>query len=284
MNFAELYRGHPDKFKLAGSVVLDRCPVCFGSDHPTVWLLPQKSLGAGTFLSSPGRPFHNTYLAYLPMLTTPQEIYAFDMCQECQAIFLNPKHDDHASYARDASKVRAFREYGIDPWRSATDNYMKDAPFETKTVLDAACGAGQMLAVLRDRNPDLRLIGLELSRPSVEFISGELGIEAHIADLDNDDMDRFVLPGTVDFVIFNESYEHVRNPTTTLRRLVRTLRPGGRIRFSAQAYGPEFDLQIRVGEPIFISAATLDWTIKNTATKLVNFVAAGKMYVTLEKL
>src|SRR6185437_10503163 len=188
MNINELCQKYPEKFKLIGNVIMDRCPVCFGSDHPTIWMLPQKFLGAGTFLSSPGRPFHNTYLAYLPMLTTPQDIYTFDMCQQCQAIFLNPKHDDHASYARDGSKVRAFREHGIDPWRSAASNYMKDAPENVKTVLDAACGAGQMLAALRDTNPEVRLIGLELSLPSVELMTNELSIEAYFADLDNDDL------------------------------------------------------------------------------------------------
>jgi SAM-dependent methyltransferase len=281
--FQALCKKHPDRFRLFGDVYLERCPVCLGTDHLPIWQLPQTKLTARTFLSSPGAAYDNTYISSLPMLTTPQDIYVFHFCQQCEAIFLNPKKDDQAKYENDSSKIRAYRERGLEPWQNAATNYMKAAPSGTRTVVDAACGAGQLLSVVKAKEPSLRVIGLELSRPAVSFMRDELGLESYVADLDNEDLDALIAPGSADYIIFNEAYEHVRTPTIVLKRLLRLLRPGGRIRFSAQAYGPEFALQIRVGEPIFVSAKTVDWTLAQTGSKLLELRVASKMYITLEK-
>ena len=280
----DICRRHPDKFRIAGNVQLDQCPVCASTDHPTIWQLPQQHLERETYLSSPGSPYHNTYISDLPMLTTPQAIFIFDMCQNCEAIFLNPKYDDQAAYEKDESKVRAYRQHGLDSWRAAADDYWRHAPEGTRTVVDAACGAGQMLAVYREGRPELKLVGLEISRPSVAWMREELGLDGHLADLDRDDLDPIVPPGSVDYVIMNESYEHVRTPTVTIAKLVRMLRPGGRIRFSAQSYGPEYELQIRVSEPIYISERTLEYTAAATGTKLIDPAKSAKMHITLEKM
>lgn len=282
-DLSAICRKHPDKFRISGTLRLDRCPVCAGTDFATIWQLPQTRLRNATYLSSRGASYHKTYLDYLPMLITPQEIFAFDLCGDCEAIFLNPKADDHAAYGEDGSKVLHYRKHGLKPWRNAAAAYLRHLPDGTRTVLDAACGAGQMLAMFRSRHASFKLIGLELSRPSVEFMRRELGLESHVADLDRDELDTVVPPGSVDYVVFNEGYEHVRAPTVVLTKLLRMLRPGGRLRFSAQAYGPQFGLQIRVGEPIFISARTLDWTLERTGAQLIDLTTTNKMYVTLEK-
>jgi SAM-dependent methyltransferase len=140
-----------------------------------------------------------------------------------------------------------------------------------------------MLAVLREFQPGLKLIGLEISRPSVAFIREQLDIESHFADLDEDSLDALIPPGTVDYVIFNEAYEHVRTPTVVVEKLLRMVRQGGRVRYSAQAYGPDIDLQIRVSEPIYIGARTLEWTLERTGAKLVDIHTSAKMYISLQK-
>ncbi len=271
-----------DNFPIAGTITLDRCPVCDSVEIGRLWQLPQSRLGAPTHLNSPGSPFHGFYLDYLPLLNIPQEIFVFDICRFCHSIFRNPKDDDQASYVNDASKVASFKSQGTAPFTGIVELCERQFPRNTKFVIDAACGAGQALALIRERHPDFRLMGLELSRPSVDFMRS-IGLEAHIADLDRDDLDSIVVPESVDFIVFYEAFEHVRQPVTALKKLVRMLRKGGRLQFSAQYYGPQSSLQIRVGEPIYIDRQGLDWVISQLDVKLHDLAIGTKFRVTLQK-
>jgi SAM-dependent methyltransferase len=149
-------------------------------------------------------------------------------------------------------------------------------------VVDAACGAGQALALLNERHPTLKLIGLELSRPSVDFIRS-LGIEASVVDLDLEELDSIIAPDSVDFILFYEAFEHVRQPVTVLKKLVRLLRSGGRLHFSAQYYGPESSLQVRVGEPIYLDRHGLDWVVSQLDAGIHDLTIDTKFRVTLQK-
>jgi SAM-dependent methyltransferase len=271
-----------ENFPLAGSVALDRCPVCDSAEIGRLWQLPQTRLGAPTYLHSPGSPFHDFYLDYLPLLKVPQRIFVFDICRRCHSIFRNPKDDDHASYVRDTSKIAVFKTQGTAPFDGITKLCEKGFPRNTRRVVDAACGSGQVLAILRQRHPELELMGLELSRPAVEFIRS-LGIEAAAVDLDFDDLDAVVAPESVDFIVFYEAFEHVRKPLTVLKKLTRMLRRGGRLHFSAQYYGPESELQVRVGEPIYIDRHGLDWVVSQLDADLFDLTVNIKFRVTLEK-
>jgi SAM-dependent methyltransferase len=222
------------------------------------------------------------YLDYLPTLRTPQEIFRFDICDYCESIFLNPKSDDRAGYIRDVSKVRSYREHGLGEFRAAAASFMQMFPHETRVVVDAACGAGQALSVIKKINPSLRLVGLEISEPSVAFMNDELGIEAHLVDLDQDDLDPLLAPESVDFIILQEAFEHVARPVTVLKKMVRLLRPQGRMHFTAQYYGDN-DLQIRVGEPIYINDVGLNYVISQIGAKVIDLKRDVKLRVTVEK-
>jgi len=275
----ELFKSY---FTRAGSVKLDACPVCESSRISEVWRLPQSRLDGSTYLQAPGQAHHNTYLDYLPLLKVPQEIFTFDMCADCHSIFRNPKDDDQGAYKNDTSKVNSFKQNGLDPFRGTAAVCEALFPANTRFVVDAACGSGQVLAIYKEKRPELRLFGLELSAPSVEWIK-QLGIGAAVADLDLDDLDVHVAPGTVDFIVFNEAFEHVRSPLHVLKKMFRMLRPGGRIHFTAQYFGPENGLQIRVGEPIYIDRHGLDWVIAQLDGNLIELKADIKYRVTLEK-
>jgi SAM-dependent methyltransferase len=271
-----------ENFPLAGAIALDRCPVCDSPEIGRLWQLPQSRLGAPTYLNSPGSPFHDFYLDYLPLLKVPQQIYVFDICRICHSIFRNPKDDDQASYRSDASKVAAFKAQGLAPFAGIAKLCEKRFPRNTRTVLDAACGSGQALAVLRERHPELKLIGLELSRPSVDFMQS-IGIDASLVDLDLDELDPVIAPGSVDFILFYEAFEHVRQPVAVLKKLIRMLRSGGRLHFSAQYYGPESSLQVRVGEPIYIDRHGLDWVVSQLDAVIHDLAVNTKFRVTLQK-
>lgn len=269
-------------FKLAGSVRLDACPVCESRRITQLWCLPQSRLDGSTYLQAPGQLHHNTYLDYLPLLKVPQEIFNFDICADCHSIFRNPKDDDQGAYKQDTSKVNSFKQNGLDPFRGTAAVCEALFPADTRFVVDAACGSGQVLAIYKEKRPELRLFGLELSAPSVEWMK-QLGIGAAVADLDLDDLDPHVAPSTVDFIVFNEAFEHVRSPLHVLKKMFRMLRVGGRIHFTAQYFGPENGLQIRVGEPIYIDRHGLDWVIAQLDANLIELKADIKYRVTLEK-
>lgn len=271
-----------DNFTMAGTVALDRCPVCDGAEIGRLWQLPQSHLGAPTHLNSPGSPFDGYYLDHLPLLKVPQQVFVFDICRFCHSVFRNPKDDDQAVYRQDGSKVASFKAQGTAPFTGIVDRCRKYFPRHTKVVVDAACGAGQVLALLRDQVPDLRLIGLELSEPSVRYMVS-LGLEAALVDLDVDDLDTVLAPGTVDFVVFYEAFEHVRRPVMVLKKLLRLLRSGGRLHFSAQYYGPESSLQVRVGEPIYLDRHGLDWIVSVLDVRVHALSIDTKFRVTLEK-
>lgn len=271
-----------DNFQIAGTVVMDRCPVCDSADIGRLWQLPQTRLGAATYLNSPGSPFHEFYLDYLPLLKVPQSIFVFDICRFCHTIFRNPKDDDQASYRNDTSKVEAFKRQGTAPFLGITNTCERHFPRKATMVVDAACGSGQILSILRQRHPELQLIGLELSQPSVEFIRS-CGIDAATADLDYDDLDSIVPPESADFIVFYEAFEHVRRPLTVLQKLMRMLRQGGRLHFTAQYYGPQSELQIRVGEPIYIDRHGLDWIVAHLDADLHDLRADVKLRVTLQR-
>ncbi len=271
-----------ENFPVAGTIALDRCPVCDSQEIGRLWQLPQSHLGAKTYLNSPGSPFHDFYLDYLPLLKVPQQVFVFDICRFCHSIFRNPKDDDQTSYRNDSSKVDSFKTQGTAPFAGMAKRCEKAFPKNTKMVVDAACGAGQVLAVLREQHPDLKTLGLELSQPSVDFIKS-LGIAASVVDLDLEDLDPIIGPGEVDFVLFYEAFEHVRHPLVVLKKLVRLLRRGGRLHFSAQYYGPESSLQIRVGEPIYIDRHGLDWVVAQLDATIHNLTIDTKYRVTLQK-
>lgn len=271
-----------ENFAVAGTIALDACPVCGSRETGRLWQLPQTRLGVPTHLNAPGSRFHDLYLDYLPLLKVPQEIFVFDICRHCHSIFRNPRDDDHVSYINDTSKIAAFQQQGTVSFESIAALCAKRFPRDTKVVVDAACGSGQVLALLRQQHPELKLLGLELSRPSVAFIQS-LGIDAVGVDLDLEDLSAVLAPGSIDFILFYEAFEHVRSPLTVLRKLVQALRPGGRLHFTAQYYGPKNELQVRVGEPIYIDRHGLDWIVSQLDVDVHHLAADIKFRVTLQK-
>ncbi len=271
------------QFRLAGPIQLDRCPVCGSLEFGRLWQLPQTRLSKTAHIDSPGSDIDQLYLDYLPTLKVPQDIFCYDICARCESVFRNPKDDDHATYVHDTSKVARFKRQGASEFLGAAKTYQSYFPDNTQTVVDAACGAGQVLSLLKELRQPPKLIGLEMSAPSVDFIASELGIESHLVDLDRDDLDSIVAPGSVDFVVFQEAFEHVRDPIVVLRKLLRMLRSGGRLHFTAQRYGEDNELQIRVGEPIFISDQTVKYIVGQLDAKVYEQKKDIKFRIVLEK-
>lgn len=267
-------------YSVYGSRRIDTCPICHGGNTVGLWRMPM------TALKEPISLFGG-YFNQVPTLQVPATIYCFDFCRDCESVFLNPAPESQkAQYRKSDHYLRTMQ--GEGQWKGYENNYdrfSKWIPDGATVLMDAACGIGQYLEVARKRAPDRwrRLIGLELSEKYVAHMQAQ-GLEAHAFDIDNDDLGQFVTPECVDFITFSEAFEHVERPLDALTKLLRTLRPGGRLYFTAQRYGTDVQSAVRPGEPIYIGEKVMMDLPERLGCRVVDVTTSGmRYYVVLEK-
>src|SRR3954471_24742952 len=96
-----------------------------------------------------------------------------------------------------------------------------------ETVLDAGCGSGRLTEALRERVPDGRVIGVDVSASMIEAARGRLGPDAdlRIADLVGLDLGG----ETVDVVFSTATFHWIADHDALFAALRGALRPGGRL-------------------------------------------------------
>jgi SAM-dependent methyltransferase len=267
-------------FSVFGDRHLHLCPVCRSSDIAPLWRMP------ATTLAEPIKLFGG-YFNQIPTLQVPGTLFCFDFCHSCESIFLNPvagdeKHVYRATdhYIRKMQTASEWRDY-----EDVYDSFAAWIPPEATVMIDAACGIGQYLHVARQRGTHRwkRLIGLELAEKYVAHMQRE-GFDAHLLDLDTDDLRPIAPPDSVDFITFSEAFEHVERPLEALAKLVEALRPGGRLYFTAQRYGRDVQSAVRPGEPIYIGEKVVDEITKRIGCRIVEKTTSNTRYhLVLEK-
>lgn len=267
-------------FSVFGDKHLTGCPVCHSADTAPLWRMPM------TDLKEPLQVFGG-YFNQIPTLQIPSTVFCFDFCEGCESIFLNPVPSRlKESYRTTDHYIRKMQN--AEEWRDYEDiygNFARWIPRDATIIIDAACGIGQYLHLVRKRTgKDLkRLIGLELSEKYVEHMRSE-GFEAHAFDIDDDDIGKVVLPDSVDFICFCEAFEHVDRPLDALRKLLTVLRPGGRLFFTAQRYGRDVQAAVRPGEPIYIGEKVMNELPRQLNCRILDTTTSGtRYYVVLEK-
>ena len=267
-------------FSVFGDQHLTECPVCHSVDVTPLWRMPM------TDLKEPLQVFGG-YFNQIPTLQVPAVTFCFDFCEGCESIFLNPvpsrlkesyRTTDH--YIRKMQSAAEWRDY-----EEIYGSFARWIPKDATIMIDAACGIGQYLHLVRKRGGHnwKRLIGLELAEKYVEHMRAE-GLEAHAFDIDADDLGKIVPPGSVDFISFCEAFEHVDRPMDALRKLLATLRRGGRLFFTAQRYGKDVKAAVRPGEPIYIGEKVLNDLPARLGCRIVDMTTSSmRYYVVLEK-
>lgn len=96
-------------------------------------------------------------------------------------------------------------------------------PLNAKTILDIGCGAGRLGASLKTRQP-CHVIGLELNAGAAELARTRLD-EVRVANVEDDSCE--FAPGSLDCVICADVLEHLRDPATVLKKIVRWLSATG---------------------------------------------------------
>lgn len=267
-------------YSVYGNRRLDACPVCHSDNAVGLWRMPMTSLKEPISL-------FGGYFNQVPTLQVPGTVYCFDFCRDCESVFLNPAPESQKDQYRKSDHYLRTMQTEAN-WRGYENNYDRFAkwiPEGATTLMDAACGIGQYLEVARKRSPDKwrRLIGLELSEKYVAHMRTQ-NLEAYAFDIDNDDLGQHVKPETVDFITFSEAFEHVERPLDALAKLLTTLRPGGRLYFTAQRYGTDVQAAVRPGEPIYIGEKVMKDMPQRLGCRVVDVTTSGmRYYVVLEK-
>lgn len=268
-------------YSVYGSKWTKVCPVCHSSNIVGLWRMPMSAP-----LKEPISLFGG-YFNQVPTLQVPATVYCFDFCRDCESVFLNPTAESQKDqYRRSDHYLRTMQsEAQWKGYENVFDQFAKWIPDGATNLMDAACGIGQYLEVARKRAPDRwrRLIGLELSEKYVAHMRTQ-NLEAYAFDIDNDDLGQFVEPESVDFITFCEAFEHVERPLDALAKLLVTLRPGGRLYFTAQRYGADVQAAVRPGEPIYIGEKVMSELPQRLGCRVVNVTTSGmRYYVILEK-
>jgi ubiquinone/menaquinone biosynthesis C-methylase UbiE len=102
------------------------------------------------------------------------------------------------------------------------------------TLLEVGCGTGRILSTIHERDPRLKLSGVDISKTQISIARRECkGIAFLLATAER-------LPfrdNSFDYVIFMDVIEHVENPDTMLREIHRVLKPGGYLYGGSPAEG-----------------------------------------------
>jgi len=102
-----------------------------------------------------------------------------------------------------------------------------DGPGPELTILDVGCGPGDLAAMLSERIPEARILGLDLSSSMVELArrkaTGDGRLRFEVGDVAS-------LPfesGSIDLVVSTLSLHHWPNAGAGFSEIARVLRPGG---------------------------------------------------------
>jgi 2-polyprenyl-3-methyl-5-hydroxy-6-metoxy-1,4-benzoquinol methylase len=161
---------------------------------------------------------------------TASNTFRFVRCARCGHVYLNPRPSE-----RDLSVIYPSNYYTLTGtpglvgrmqrfWeRGKVRRYGEFVGPGPRRILDAGCGDGRFLDVLRAFGPsDWELVGIDFDPNAVAKCS-ERGFEAYatrIEDFDQQD-------GTFDAVVMLQLIEHVDDPLKISRRVHSMLRPGG---------------------------------------------------------
>jgi ubiquinone/menaquinone biosynthesis C-methylase UbiE len=111
-------------------------------------------------------------------------------------------------------------------------------------VLDLACGAGILSEMMFQRDPDVRIVQLDLSRESLQLTAGRLAAGAYLdpvtpRSLGLIEASADVLPiatATMDGVVMGNAIHILPDPDVLLREIHRVMRRGGCFAFNTSFY------------------------------------------------
>ncbi len=275
--------------KIFGNATRKQCPICQSKKVGSLWTIP--------FSSVKETEVNGAFTNMLPILDVESTVYKYSLCNNCQSVFLSP-YDQAARESYKTSTFHSSKFEDKERWQGYVNqynNHIKPALLplvndEGLRLLDAGCGAGQYLfCAAEDKSINYKLlVGVELSLPAVELINKEAEIRCqkqimgHQADLDETDSLLSLDMPPFDIVVLSETFEHLEYPLIAMKSLVRSLRAGGRIFYTAQC--PGGNLPVRPAEPIYMSEKGQHILLDSVGLRMLTTkVEAGRWKTVAEK-
>lgn len=157
---------------------------------------------------------------------TTDMMFNFYRCKECSLIFIDPIPDEtmlDVIYPPDYYAYRTHRYNKFIATMRARQLDTKVKKFLGKSgkagqkdlrVLEIGCGKGNLLMALQRHDSSMRLMGIDFSNESIEYIRsiGFSGQSGNIADMDLGN-------GQFDLIICQQLLEHLHNPLSFLKRV-----------------------------------------------------------------
>lgn len=144
---------------------------------------------------------------------------------------MTPEEYKQLSIREFTEAARAYDSDHAGIYEMCRDDYpqmlaeLEKEPFGA--VLDVGCGTGAVLALLHEKYPDRRYVGLDLTPEMIEVARTKVapGMEFVVGDAENLPFDE----ASFDAVLCSNSFHHYPNPAAFLAGALRVLRPGGRL-------------------------------------------------------
>lgn len=144
---------------------------------------------------------------------------------------MTPEEYKQLSIREFTEAARAYDSDHAGIYEMCRDDYpqmlaeLEKEPFDA--VLDVGCGTGAVLALLHEKYPDRRCVGLDLTPEMIEVARTKVapGMEFVVGDAENLPFDE----ASFDAVLCSNSFHHYPNPAAFLAGALRVLRPGGRL-------------------------------------------------------
>ncbi|TGM12288.1 class I SAM-dependent methyltransferase [Leptospira selangorensis] len=178
------------------------------------------------------------------------EIFQIVECKKCKLVQVNPQPslEEVSKYYED-SYFTQRTDRGYDNYYSEETKKeiarvfnlnLKDLGFfdwekllgSERSALDVGCAAGYFLDYLKGRNWKTK--GLDIASGPVRFAKETLGLDVEQKDFltwDLDGKEKF------DLITLWASIEHLHHPKETLQKILKHLKPGGRMILSTCRYG-----------------------------------------------
>lgn len=260
------------------------CPACGSSGVEPHWKIPYTQLASPVMVGG-------ARVRSIPLLDPSAPVFEFSRCASCGSIFRDPfSASDKASQAAETRFAKKLIER--EEWAGYVANYTRFvAPFllpQASVLLEACCGAGQMLLVAAEARQWDALVGVDICEPSVAALREEgrrrgLKLRTKVCDLDQAGcLEDQALGLPADFAILAEALEHVEFPKTVLENIWGAMRGKGRLYLTAQS--PEGRLPVRPEEPILFSRAAMDGLAEWLKAKVIlSTLDAGRWKEVWEK-
>jgi SAM-dependent methyltransferase len=210
--------------------------------------------------------------------------YDFDRCCRCGSVFLNPVPE--LQYHGDEEGAKNVAASSLEKYRSRFDWVSRWIPPEAThgpaKVIDVACGAGELLTLIRQKWPDVDTYGIDYCAPYMDHVV-KSGHNALRMDLSRSESraNAYALENA-DLAVFSEAFEHQLDAAAVVRSILGWLRPGGRLCFSAQALGQP--LPIRPAETIYIPEMSVGVMAMLFKVNVLDcYPEAGRFLVVFEK-